>query len=347
MKLAFQSPDEYSGWGVFSKHVLDGLKKRPAISDHVTLHAICNNQWSPLFPDMWNKYNVGFGFVEDNIEGACRIGQAVENYDAILVGSAWNASWAKKWVPENYRNKISHFTQGIDTKIFKPAAGQRTDRRYFTVFIGGKAEIRKGTDIALAALSSFAKNHNDVRVIAAIENQWGFSQDTLALSKLVQYKRDGSVKSALLDFVANSGLPPWRIEMVPAIKNSLMPIFYQSADVGLFPNRCEAGENQVLKEAMACGLPCIASEGTGHLDILPVNGCGWRIPQSGVFSFKHGIWPDFSVEDTLALLEAAYNDRQGLSSLAERQYRYITSGKFSWDNCVDAIYKKCEEVARA
>ena len=39
----------------------------------------------------------------------------------------------------------------------------------------------------------------------------------------------------------------------------------QEADVALFPNRCEGGNNLVALEAIASGVPTILSANTGHL----------------------------------------------------------------------------------
>jgi glycosyltransferase involved in cell wall biosynthesis len=89
---------------------------------------------------------------------------------------------------------------------------------------------------------------------------------------------------------------------------------YQQTDIGIFPNRCEGGNNMVMCEYMACGRTVIASDATGHADV---------ITERNAFPLKNyspvlvkdsagqpsAIWHEASIEEIIEQLERAYRDR--------------------------------------
>ena len=89
---------------------------------------------------------------------------------------------------------------------------------------------------------------------------------------------------------------------------------YQQTDIGIFPNRCEGGNNMVMCEYMACGRTVIASDTTGHADVITdLNAFPLTSYTPRVISDAQGqpaaVWHEPSVEELVELLEAAYRDR--------------------------------------
>ena len=104
--------------------------------------------------------------------------------------------------------------------------------------------------------------------------------------------------------------------------NAQMARLYKNTDVGLFPNRCEGGTNLVLMEYMACGKPVIAAYSSGHKDIInPSNSVPIKkmkplnINSEGVLQ---AVWDDPDLEETIAHLEAAYQNRDTLKLIGEQ-----------------------------
>jgi glycosyltransferase involved in cell wall biosynthesis len=89
-----------------------------------------------------------------------------------------------------------------------------------------------------------------------------------------------------------------------------------------FANRCEGGTNLVLMEYMACGKPVIATFSSGHKDIVnPANAIlikkmkPLNITSKGALQ---AVWDDPDLEETVAHLEAAYQNRDTLKLIGEQ-----------------------------
>ena len=95
--------------------------------------------------------------------------------------------------------------------------------------------------------------------------------------------------------------------------NSGMRQVYALSDVGLFPNRCEGGNNMVMCEYMACGRGVIASSWTGHADVideqnsLPLEHFSARLVWKA--DKPVAVWFDPELEEVIERLEYAYQHR--------------------------------------
>jgi glycosyltransferase involved in cell wall biosynthesis len=110
---------------------------------------------------------------------------------------------------------------------------------------------------------------------------------------------------------------------------------YQQTDIGIFPNRCEGGNNMVMCEYMASGRTVIASDATGHADVItPDNAFPLTVYTPQVINDINGqpsaIWHEPSVDELIELLETAYLDRDSCirkGSVATDDMRRLT-----WDD---------------
>jgi UDP-glucose:(heptosyl)LPS alpha-1,3-glucosyltransferase len=64
-----------------------------------------------------------------------------------------------------------------------------------------------------------------------------------------------------------------RVLFLGAQKKEHMPSFYQCADILVLPTLYDPFPNVIL-EGLACGLPCITSQHSGAVDIIPSSACG-------------------------------------------------------------------------
>jgi glycosyltransferase involved in cell wall biosynthesis len=109
-------------------------------------------------------------------------------------------------------------------------------------------------------------------------------------------------------------IPLDRVYLAPLVDNSLIRQIYQQTDIGLFPNRCEGGNNMVMCEYMACGRTVIASDATGHADVI-TNRKAFPLSNYSPVLIKDAagepsaIWHEASVEEVIEQLESAYQNR--------------------------------------
>lgn len=224
-------------------HALDGFVRRsnmqqPVPKDHVLLHALGNQ----FMPDH-KTARIGIVFFEEPLSPAA-IDRA-KRYDIIITGSSWNEELLRSHGLTNVRTLI----QGVDRSLFHPAPRRNLYPGRFLIFSGGKAEPRKGQDIVVKAFRIFARKHPEAMLVTAWHSPWPHLAKGMDLD--------------LTEFAD-------RVIDVGPVPNGQMAPVYRECHVGLFPNRCEGGTNLVAMEAIACGLPVLLSNCTGHRDLFPL-----------------------------------------------------------------------------
>ncbi|MBI4776231.1 MAG: glycosyltransferase [Deltaproteobacteria bacterium] len=130
---------------------------------------------------------------------------------------------------------------GIDVQAFRP--GDRHDARKklglpveatYLLFVGGLIPV-KGIDLLQQALSPLLRERPDLRLIMA---------------------GDGPLRSEVETWAGRTA--PGRVHLLGGVAHESMPTVYRAANVFILPSRNEGLPNALL-EAMASGLPCVAS----------------------------------------------------------------------------------------
>lgn len=316
------------GWGIAGQHISAEVTQLAPVPG-VTLHSMKNPDFSATFPDAWNRINIGYCFFENDIEAYRHMGQAVAEWDYIVAGS----SWCEHHLRLGGAQQTSTILQGIDPVDFYPGMPRQDDGR-FIVFSGGKFELRKSQDIVIAAMKVMMERHRDVWLSCAWHNQWPYSIATMAGSRIIHFEMNASLPcdDFLRSVVAGNGLDLNRVMMHPVIGNSLMREIYLKSDVGLFPNRCEGGNNMVMSEYMACGRTVIASDKTGHADVITEqNALPLRQYRQQVIEWDDrpsAVWFQPSVDEAVELLEFAYQNRNLLHKKATQAAEDL--GRLNW-----------------
>jgi glycosyltransferase involved in cell wall biosynthesis len=309
MKVSMPSGRAH-GWGIAGDYLSREIARLQSL-DGVTLHCISGHDFRPMSQDDWNRINIGYCFFENDIEALRHTRRAMQEWDFIVAGSSWC----------EYQLRIGGFCntstilQGIDPVNFFPVPHRPDDGR-FIVFSGGKFEFRKGQDLVIAAMRTFMQRHQDVYLAGSWINQWPFSLATMAQSPHITFTPSGDDCMTILQrtLIANS-IPPERVYLAPLIDNSLIRQIYQQTDIGLFPNRCEGGNNMVMCEYMACDRTVIASDATGHADVITAQNALPLTNYSPVLirnanGDPSAIWHEAAVEEILEKLEFAYHHRE-------------------------------------
>jgi glycosyltransferase involved in cell wall biosynthesis len=194
----------------------------------------------------------------------------------------------------------------------------------FLIFSGGKAELRKGQDIVLAAFKIFARRHPEATLVTAWHSPWPHlarSLDQTSIAAPVVFDEAGKLdvrawataNGIAADQVVDLGSPP----------NLSMPPILREMDVALFPNRAEGGTNLVAMECMATGVPAILSRNTGHLDLIRDENCyslddQRQAPNSWTSIGDVACWGESQVDEVVERLEQVFAHRAEAKRRGER-----------------------------
>ena len=251
-------------------------------------------------------------------------------YDRIIAGSSWNRDYARQHGIEN----IEFVSQGIDTAVFHPGAPSAAYEGRFTVFSGGKLEMRKGQDLVLAAFKIFQARHPEALLITSWRNAWPDSAKGMANSVHVASDPEVGPDGELMikQWAVANGVPEDAFVDLGWVPNRQTAAILRDMDAAVFPNRCEGGTNLVAMEAMACGVPCVLSANTGHLDIIADGNCYALDDQRQVTPAggPHEMWRESQVEEIVQQLEAIHADRAEAKKRAQAGAAFMAD--LSWAN---------------
>ena len=317
------------GWGGAGTCLAEEMVKLPHV-EGVTLHCIEGHNFKPLYSGEWDRINIGYCFFEHPLLAYPYIAEAATAWDHIVAGS----SWCEEHLRRGGMEQTSTILQGIDPLRFCYQSPRSDDGR-FIVFSGGKFEYRKGQDIVIAAMKVFMERHHDAWLSCAWHNPWPHTMKSMQQSRLITFDwTNVSCAELLHNTVVRNGLDSARVLLHPCFNNSRMPLVYGESDIGVFPNRCEGGNNMVMCEYMACGRTVIASNRTGHADVLNEENalCLQSYQSIPVIEScaETAVWPEPSVEELLEHLETAYHDRRLLKDKGKAAAQDMT--RLSWSN---------------
>ena len=323
------------GWGIAGNYLTTEIEKLPPIPD-MTLHCVAGHDFTASDNKQWNRYNIGYCFFEHEILAYRFIPEAAKRWDHIVAGS----SWCEHHLRIAGMERTSTILQGVDPILFHPLPPRQDDGR-FIVFSGGKFEFRKGHDLVMAAMQIFMAKHRDVWLACAWHNLWTNSIKTMAQSSFIEFQYQNIPCDQLYsNLLSSNGIDPARVMLYPVIENYLMNTAYANSDVGLFPNRCEGGNNMVMCEYMACGRPVIASTMTGHRDVVTPEHAlclqSYEPVMSRIGEYISGVWFEPALDEIIALLEQAYYNRQMLRSVGEAAG--LAMKRLSWSEAAGSFH---------
>ncbi|HZZ14451.1 MAG TPA: glycosyltransferase family 4 protein [Candidatus Sulfotelmatobacter sp.] len=160
--------------------------------------------------------------------------EEMELADLVLAPSSFVEETIRTFHPNK---KVALAPYGVDLEFWKPADKNR-DSDILRFIYAGQMSLRKGVPLLLQAWEKAALRSAELQLVGS----WHLSES----------------KRALL---------PRGVIHVPALSSEELRDHYRHADVFVFPSYFE-GFGLVLLEAMACGLPAIASEATAGPDVL-------------------------------------------------------------------------------
>ena len=204
---------------------------------------------------------------------------------------------------------------GVDTDHFTP--GPAAPRRRPRLLIVGRLVPRKGTDIALAALARIP----DAELVVV----GGPPAELLAADSEAERLEALAERYGVAD----------RFRMVGAMARRQMPEVLRSADVVLCPARYEPF-GIVPLEAMACGVPVVASAVGGQLDTVVDGQTGRLVPEGDPEALTRAVTEILGSPDARAAM-----GRAGRRRVLEH---------YGWDRVAEqteAVYQELEDQTRS
>ena len=204
----------------------------------------------------------------------------------------------------------------------------------FLIFSGGKAELRKGQDIVMAAFKVFAKRHPEATLVTAWHSPWPHlarSLDQTGLAAPVVFNKEG--KLDVQAWAAANDIAAGQVIDLGDIPNVSMPPVLREMDAAVFTNRSEGGTNLVAMECMACGVPVVLSRNTGHLDLIKDDNC-YPLEEQGAVENRWNkvgnvdCWGESQVDEVVERLEQILTDRAAAKKRGLRAARMMQ--KLTW-----------------
>ena len=270
-----------------------------------------------------------------NVFMRCRhlVGRTMYETDSIPDG--WRdycEAMDEVWVPSTFncetfasggvtRERLHALPGGIDTDLFHPdaepfALPQRRGFNFLSVF---EWIDRKGADILLQAYLKEFRADEDVALILKTYGRPEAHADMLPrLAYIDRAATRTAARRHATGGAANPGFSTGRGD----------PEAVRSADAFVLPTRGE-GWGRPFMEALACGLPVIATCWSGHLDFLREEICYFAdnelrpVPWNNDVELSAGHqWAEVSVEHLRKLMRRVFENREeakqkGLSGRAE------------------------------
>lgn len=339
------------GWAVCSQYIEQELRQldlplqmidesSPAEVPGTVFQALVDRDLNPLHATRGFR-NIGYTFFENELTDQSRENAA--HYDLVLAGSSWCHQKLLEYGIANSGTLI----QGIDPTRFAPLPPNE-ENKLFIVFSGGKFELRKGQDIVLSAFRKIQQKYNDIVLMNMWYNFWPESMAMFQHSRHIMFSSHGNDWNEFMNHIYRiNGLDPKRIITLGAIDNEQLAAIYAKTDVGVFANRCEGGTNLVLMEYMACGKPVIASNTSGHKDVLTAQNSLMldKLTPYPIYDANKSLWADWeepSVDQLVEKIEYAYHHRQKLAHLGEQAGRDMLC--FTWAETAKSLIRSIEEL---
>ncbi|MDR3441042.1 glycosyltransferase family 4 protein [Telmatospirillum sp.] len=231
-------------------------------------------------------------------------------FSVIVAGS----TWCEQVLRANGVNNVATVIQGVDTSLFHPAPRAGSLEGRFAVFSGGKIERRKGQDLVLLAFRAFAQRHPEAILVTAWHSPWPIAAVTINQNPAIApvgFTAEGALDMA--GWVRANGIGENQYIDLGSIPNHQMARVLREMDVAVFPNRCEGGTNLVAMECMACGVPVILSDNTGHKDLTAL-GSAYALTKQAEVASSDGIgtvgWGESDVDEIVESLERVWSQRE-------------------------------------
>ncbi len=201
---------------------------------------------------------------------------------------------------------------GVDHQLFKPGPRQHPIGKAatFTLFCNRSWEPTYGVDVLAQAFVKVARERPQARLLLL---------------------GNGSMQTNLIRIFEQGGCLD-NVELPGRIPQQDLPSYYHRADLYITPSHID-GSSVSLMEALACGLPTLASDIPGNLPWVEENENGWTFPDGDV--------------DTLAAKILYAIDNPALLPDMSVKAKQLASQKANWEINFSALLKTYQDTLHA
>lgn len=198
---------------------------------------------------------------------------------------AWTANTlaTAQAIDSSVANSRRHIIpMGVDTELFSVATGSRhTESKTQHILFVGRLVTKKGVNVLLEAISLLPEAEQN--------------------AILVTIAGDGAERPALQEQARQLGIGE-RVRFTGFVANADLPALFRSADVFVGPSVIDSsgdteGQGVVFLEAMACGVPVIASQVGGIGEVIENGVSGLLVPAGDADQLAAGIRELLNNED--------------------------------------------------
>lgn len=242
----------------------------------------------------------------------CAIGkQVLKEADKIVVVSNATGNYVLSLGAKPEKIRVLH--NGVDTDRFRPLSGVKDEMRK-------KLGVSKDSSIVITVRRLVYKNGIDT----LIESAKIAVKKNPRLVFLVVGK--GPDFEKVKEEIEQLGIQE-KLRLMGFISDDILPFYYNVADFFVLPSKSGEGLPLVALEAMACGLPVIATNVGGISEVMKKD-YGKLVPPNS---------PD-------ALAQAILEFSQKELSAIKKDLRALIEQKYSWDKNVEKLVKIYEEL---
>lgn len=189
-----------------------------------------------------------------------RIIKNLDNADIITSTSNVMENKIREYYKKDKKIYITPF--GVDLNIFYPRKKAKDEKFIFGMV--KKMEYTYGTDILLQAYKKFKTELPEAKTKIVIYGRGSALEEFKKLASKLKIEKD--------------------VEFKGFIANELVPEAFSNMDVACFPSRLESFGVAAV-EAMACGIPVIASDASGFTEVIEDGITGTIVQKNDVDAF--------------------------------------------------------------
>jgi Predicted glycosyltransferases len=315
--------------------------KEPEMSDNYTINVIRGRKFSKSYPQVTygqgdifykntGKYKIGYTMLETTGIPKEWVKQANE-MNEIWVPSQFNV---ETFVNSGVKTPIHVIPLGVDINFFNPRIKSYKKHNKFTFLSIFEWGERKAPEKLLRAFASeFGRNEDVVLICKVINNDSSINVEN-EISKL-----NLPDDSPEIIFLYNQNIPGYQ-----------MGTLYKSADCFVLPTRGE-GWGMPILEAMACGIPTIATGWSSQLDFINDNN-GYLLKTKGLIDAKAKCpyydgfkWADPDEEHLMYLMRHVYENREEAIKKGNIAAEEVAE-KWTWEMAAKKIITRLNQIEK-
>jgi len=272
------------------------------------------------------SYRIGFTMLETDRLPASWVEQA-NQMDEVWTPTEWGAAVFRA---SGVTRPVYVVPLGVDTQRLRPAPARArlADRTIFlSVFEWGE---RKGWDVLLRAYRAAFRPNDPVLLLLKVDCRMPLPNPVQAIARVLP-----------------APAPPVGLIYNQPLGGDQLIELYQSVDCFVLPTRGE-GWGMPILEAMACGVPAIATDWSGHTAFLNADN-GYPLPIRGLvptgsdaLHYRGAQWAEPDEAVLIDLLRHVANSPD--ERAAKGRQALLEARRWSWSRGVDAICARLAEI---